>query len=238
MPTLFDPVQLGDLRLPNRVVMAPLTRDRATPGTDTPHALNAQYYRQRASAGLIISEATQISPEGKGYAWTPGIYSDAQVAGWREVVDAVHAEGGRIVLQLWHVGRISHTSLQPGGAAPVSASALRAEKTKTFIEQPVGFVDTSTPRALEATEIPRLIGDYRRAAENAKAAGFDGIELHAANGYLAPAIPFGRDQPADRCLWRHGRQPRSADPGGARSTHPSVASRARGHPPFALDRIR
>ena len=184
MPTLFDPVQLGDLRLPNRVVMAPLTRDRATPGTDTPHALNAQYYRQRASAGLIISEATQISPEGKGYAWPPGIYSDAQVAGWREVVDAVHAEGGRIVLQLWHVGRISHTSLQPGGAAPVSASALRAEKTKTFIEQPVGFVDTSTPRALEATEIPRLIGDYRRAAENAKAAGFDGIELHAANGYL------------------------------------------------------
>ena len=184
MPSLFDPVQLGDLHLPNRVVMAPLTRDRATPGTDAPHSLNAEYYRQRATAGLIISEATQISPEGKGYAWTPGIYSDAQVAGWRQVVDAVHGAGGRIVLQLWHVGRVSHTSLQPGGAAPVSASAIRAAATKTFIENPPSFVDVSEPRALETAEIPRLTEDYRRAAQNAKAAGFDGIELHAANGYL------------------------------------------------------
>ncbi len=183
MPTLFDPIQLGDLHLANRIVMAPLTRDRATPGTDAPHALNAEYYAQRATAGLLIAEATQISPEGKGYAFTPGIYSDAQVAGWKQVVQAVHAHGGRIVLQLWHVGRISHTSLQPGGAAPVAPSAIRAN-AKTFIEEPQSFVDVSEPRALETHEIPRLIEDYRKAAINAKAAGFDGIELHAANGYL------------------------------------------------------
>ena len=183
MPTLFDPVRLGDLHLPNRIVMAPLTRDRATPGSDAPHALNAEYYAQRATAGLLISEATQISPEGKGYAWTPGIYSEAQVEGWTLVTQAVHAAGGRIVAQLWHVGRISHTSLQPGGAAPVAPSAIRA-KAKTFIEEPMSFVDTSEPRALETGEIARLIEDYRRAALNAKAAGFDGIELHAANGYL------------------------------------------------------
>lgn len=184
MPTLFDPIHLGDIHLPNRIVMAPLTRDRATPGTDAPHALNAEYYRQRASAGLLIAEATQISPEGKGYAWTPGIYSDAQVEGWKQVVSAVHGAGGRIVLQLWHVGRVSHTSLQPGGAAPVSASNLRAENTKTFIENPPSFVDASTPRALDLADIARVVEDYRRAAVNAKAAGFDGIELHAANGYL------------------------------------------------------
>jgi len=183
VPTLFDPVRLGDLQLPNRIVMAPLTRDRATPGTDAPHALNAEYYAQRATAGLLIAEATQISPEGKGYAFTPGIYSDTQVEGWKLVTQAVHAAGGRIALQLWHVGRISHTSLQPGGAAPVAPSAIRA-KAKTFIEEPMSFVDTSEPRALDIAEIPRLIEDYRRAAVNAKAAGFDAIELHAANGYL------------------------------------------------------
>ena len=183
MPTLFDPIHLGELQLPNRIVMAPLTRDRATPGVDAPNALNAEYYAQRATAGLLIAEATQISPEGKGYAWTPGIYSDAQVEGWTQVTQAVHGAGGRIVLQLWHVGRISHTSLQPGGVAPVSASAIPA-KAKVFIENPPSFADTSTPRALELGEIPRLIEDYRRAATNAKAAGFDGIELHAANGYL------------------------------------------------------
>ena len=180
-PSLLTPFTLGDLDLPNRVVMAPLTRNRALHDGDVPYALNATYYAQRASAGLIISEATQISPEGKGYAWTPGIYSDAQVAGWRGVTDAVHAHGGRIFLQLWHVGRVSVTSLQPGGAAPVAPSAIAA-KTKTF--DGAGFVDTSLPRALETAEIPRLLADYRRAADNARKAGFDGVELHAANGYL------------------------------------------------------
>jgi len=198
MHTLFDPIQFGDIACPNRIVMAPLTRNRATAGSDTPHALNAEYYVQRASAGLLIAEATQISPEGKGYAWTPGIYSDAQIEGWRGVTSAVHSAGGRIVLQLWHVGRISHTSLQPGGAAPVSASAITA-KAKVFIEQPVGFADTSTPRALKTDEIPRLIVDYRRAAENALKAGFDGIELHAANGYLLQQfLCSGTNQRTDR----------------------------------------
>jgi N-ethylmaleimide reductase len=184
MPTLFDPIHLGEIALANRIVMAPLTRNRATPGENAPHALNVEYYRQRATAGLIIAEATQISPEGKGYALTPGIYSDAQTEGWKRVTQAVHRAGGRIVLQLWHVGRISHTSLQPGGAAPVSASAVRAENTKTFIENPPSFVDTSVPRALETHEMPGLIEAYRQAGANAKAAGFDGIEVHAANGYL------------------------------------------------------
>jgi len=179
--TLFDDLRMGDIELPNRVVMAPLTRNRALPDGDVPHALNAEYYAQRASAGLIITEATQISPEGKGYAWTPGIYSDAQVEGWRAVTDAVHAAGGRIVIQLWHVGRVSHTSLQIDGQAPVAPSALAAV-TKVFNEE--GFVDTSVPRALELSEMARIVEDYRKAALNAKAAGFDGIELHAANGYL------------------------------------------------------
>jgi N-ethylmaleimide reductase len=180
---LFTPFRLGALTLPNRIVMAPLTRDRAVPGTDVPHALNAEYYRQRASAGLIISEATQISPSGKGYAWTPGIYNDAQVAGWRLVTDAVHAGGGRIVLQLWHVGRISHVSLQPGGIAPVAPSAIAADGQKTFIESGE-FVQVSTPRALATAELPGIVDDYRRATENALRAGFDGVEIHAANGYL------------------------------------------------------
>ena len=128
---LFDRVRVGDLELPNRIVMAPLTRNRAHPNGDVPHALNAEYYAQRASAGLIISEASQVSPEGKGYAWTPGIYSDAQVEGWRQVTDAVHAKGGRMFIQLWHVGRVSHTSLQPNERAPVAPSALAAE-AQTF----------------------------------------------------------------------------------------------------------
>lgn len=178
---LFQPLQLGTLTLPNRIVMAPLTRNRAERGTDAPHELNARYYAQRASAGLLITEASQISREGQGYVWTPGIYTDAQVAGWRKVTDAVHAAGGRIVIQLWHVGRISHTALQENGAAPVAPSAIRA-KAQTFIES--GFVDVSEPRALRLDEIPRVIADYERAARNAKAAGFDGVEIHAANGYL------------------------------------------------------
>lgn len=178
---LFTPFTLGSLTLPNRIIMAPLTRNRANPDGDVPHDLHVEYYTQRASAGLIISEGTQISPEGKGYIQTPGIYSPAQVAGWKKVTDAVHAKGGHIFAQLWHVGRVSHTSLQPNGKPPVAPSAIAAA-TKTFVAS--GFVDVSTPRALETSEIKRVVEDYRKAAENAKAAGFDGIELHAANGYL------------------------------------------------------
>ena len=178
---LFTPFRLGDIELQNRIVMAPLTRNRATPGLDAPNDLNIEYYRQRATAGLIVTEASQISQQGQGYIWTPGIYTDAQVEGWRKVTDAVHAEGGKIAIQLWHVGRVSHESLQPGQKAPVAPSAIAA-KTKTYIQG--GFADTSTPRALETAEIAGIVADYRRAAENARRAGFDGIEIHGANGYL------------------------------------------------------
>jgi N-ethylmaleimide reductase len=178
---LFSPFRLGGLQLNNRLVMAPLTRNRATKGTDAPNNLNARYYRQRATAGLIISEATQISQQGQGYIWTPGIYTEAQVEGWRKVTDAVHGAGGKIFIQLWHVGRVSHVSLQPGGAQPVAPSAIAA-KTKTFIE--TGFAETSEPRALSVEDIAGVVADYKKAAENAKRAGFDGIEIHGANGYL------------------------------------------------------
>jgi N-ethylmaleimide reductase len=177
---LFDPIRLGPYTLANRIVMAPLTRSRAKVN-DAPGPLHAEYYAQRASAGLIIAEATQISQQGKGYAWTPGIHSDEQVAGWRLVTDAVHAKGGRIFLQLWHVGRISHPSLQPGGALPVAPSAVKPEG-QAFTE--TGFQPFVTPRALETDEIAGIVGQYRAAAENAKRAGFDGVEIHAANGYL------------------------------------------------------
>lgn len=179
--TLFQPFTLGDLTLANRIVMAPLTRNRAEHGTEAPHALNALYYGQRASAGLIISEATQISRQGQGYAWTPGMFTPALREGWRGVTKAVHDRGGRIFAQLWHVGRISHVALQENGQAPVAPSAIQA-KAKTFI--PGGFVETSMPRALELAEIPGIMADYTHAATTAHAAGFDGIELHAANGYL------------------------------------------------------
>lgn len=178
---LFAPFQLGDLLLSNRMVMAPLTRNRAIHATGAPSALNAEYYAQRAAAGLLISEATQISQQGQGYAWTPGIYSQAQASGWKMVTEAVHEAGGKIFLQLWHVGRISHTSLQPGHGAPVAPSAIRA-RAKTFIES--GFVDVSEPRALETSEIAGIVNDFALAAANAKQAGFDGVEVHAANGYL------------------------------------------------------
>jgi len=171
--TLFTPFAIGDIDVKNRIVMAPLTRNRARAEDDTPFEIHAEYYAQRAGAGLIITEGTQISPEGKGYAWTPGIHSAAQVAGWRKVTDAVHAKGGRIAAQLWHVGRISHTSLQVGGAAPVAPSAIGAG-SKTF--DGTGFVETSVPRALDLDEIPRVIEDYRKAARNADAAGFDGVD--------------------------------------------------------------
>lgn len=180
---LFEPLQLGELNLPNRIVMAPLTRSRAAQPGDVPQAMNVEYYRQRAGAGLIIAEATQISPQGKGYAFTPGIHSEAQVEGWRQVTDAVHDAGGRIHLQLWHVGRISHPDLQPNGERPVAPSAIKP-KAQTFVSAESGMVDIPEPRALETDEIPGIVEQYRVAAENAKRAGFDGVEIHCANGYL------------------------------------------------------
>ncbi|MDP2801432.1 MAG: alkene reductase [Phreatobacter sp.] len=177
---LFQPFTLGDLTLPNRIVMAPLTRNRATPGTDAANAMTATYYRQRATAGLIISEGTQVSPQGQGYLQTPGLYSDAQVAGWKTVTDAVHAAGGRMFAQIWHVGRVSHESLLNGGA-PVAPSAVAA-KSKTYIAG--GFADVSAPRALALAEIPGVVAEYADAAVNARKAGFDGVEIHGANGYL------------------------------------------------------
>lgn len=182
--TLLSPVELGDLRLPNRVVMAPLTRSRASQPGDVPTMMNATYYQQRAGAGLIISEATQISPQGKGYAFTPGIHSEAQIAGWRKVTNAVHEAGGRIMLQLWHVGRISRPELQPDGATPVAPSAIRPAGAQTFISAESGMVDVLEPRALKTEEIPDIVEQFRRGAENARRAGFDGVEIHAANGYL------------------------------------------------------
>ena len=178
--TLFSPITLGDLALPNRIVMAPMTRNRAGEG-NVPTEMNARYYAQRASAGLIISEASQVSPRGSGYPGTPGIHSEEQVAGWRLVSDAVHANGGRIFLQLWHVGRISHPSMQPDNALPVAPSAIRPAGEAMTYDGMQAFV---TPRALETEEIPALVEEYARAASNAKTAGFDGVEIHAANGYL------------------------------------------------------
>ncbi|MCE0722941.1 MULTISPECIES: alkene reductase [Legionella] len=180
---LFTPFNLRGSTLKNRIVMAPLTRNRSIHGMDAPSELNAEYYAQRADAGLIIAEATQISPTAKGYAWTPGIYSLEQIAGWKLVTNAVHAKGGVIYLQLWHVGRISHPSLQPGGIAPVAPSAIAATGQRTFIENGT-FVEVGNPRALKLSEIPSIIEDYRIAARNAILAGFDGVEIHAANGYL------------------------------------------------------
>jgi len=177
---LFQPVQLGSLKLNNRIIMAPLTRSRAGKG-DVQGVLNAEYYGQRSTAGLIISEATQISQQGKGYAFTPGIYTDEQVAGWKIVTDAVHAKGGRIFAQLWHVGRISHPDLQPNGELPVAPSAIKPEG-QAFTE--TGFKPFVTPRALELREIPGIVDQYAHAAACAKRAGFDGVEIHAANGYL------------------------------------------------------
>ncbi|OAN94400.1 alkene reductase [Sulfitobacter geojensis] len=178
---LFTPVKLGAIEAANRIAMAPLTRNRADNDTGEVSDMHVDYYSQRASAGLLITEAAQISAEGKGYFQTPGIYTDGQVAAWRKVTDAVHAEGGKIVIQLWHVGRISHTSLQPNGQAPVAPSALNAD-VKTFTTN--GFEATSTPRALDAAEMERIVYDYAHAAEMAMRAGFDGVEVHAANGYL------------------------------------------------------
>ena len=177
---LFTPYTLGDLTLSNRVVLAPLTRNRAGQGF-VPSEFAATYYSQRASAGLLISEASQISQQGQGYQDTPGIYTQAQIDGWRTVTEVVHAKGGRIFLQLWHVGRVSHVDLQANGAAPVAPSALRPA-TKVFVNN--SFEDVSEPRALDISELPGIVNDFRQAAANAIAAGFDGVEIHGANGYL------------------------------------------------------
>jgi N-ethylmaleimide reductase len=177
---LFTPIQLGPLNLPNRIAMAPMTRNRAAEG-NTPRPLMVEYYVQRASAGLLISEGSQITPAAVGYPATPGIHSEEQVAGWRQVTDAVHQRGGHIFLQLWHTGRISHSSLLPGGMRPVAPSAVTPQGEVMTYSGPQPF---ETPRALDIEEIPSIIGDYRQAAVNARQAGFDGVEIHAANGYL------------------------------------------------------
>lgn len=188
MSTLFDPLQVGNLILPNRILMAPLTRMRAKVPGNIPCELNAEYYRQRAGAGLIISEATPVSPRGHGYFNTPGIHTAAQRDGWRLVTTAVHAAGGRIFLQLWHVGRQSHYDLQPNHEAPVAPSALASNG-----ESPVApgvMKKRPVPRALELEEIPSVVDEFRRGAENAKLAGFDGVEIHGANGYLIEQFLF------------------------------------------------
>lgn len=183
---LFTPFKLGQLTLPNRIVMPPMTRSRTTQPGDKPNALMARHYRQRASAGLIVSEGTVISALGRGYAWTPGIYTPEHMEGWRSVTHAVHQAGGRIFCQLWHVGRVSHPD-NTGGQQPVSASPIRAEGVKVYVDngkQAPGFVDVVEPRALSEAEIQGIVEEFRIAAQNAIAAGFDGVELHAANGYL------------------------------------------------------
>lgn len=179
MYTLNQPLQVGELNLPNRIVMAPLTRCRASPGR-IPNELMAVYYAQRASAGLILSEATSVSPQGVGYPDTPGIWSDEQVQGWKLVTNAVHAAGGRIMLQLWHVGRVSHPD-HLGGELPVAPSAIAPLGHVSLLRPKRDYV---IPRALETDEIPAIVGAYRKGAENAKLAGFDGVEIHGANGYL------------------------------------------------------
>jgi N-ethylmaleimide reductase len=192
MTTLFDPIRFGNIGAANRIVMAPLTRNRA--GTQqVPTALMATYYEQRATAGLIVSEATQVCPQGQGYLDTPGIYNDAQIEGWRHITNAVRAQGGIIVCQLWHVGRISHVSLQPDGLAPVSSTARRAQ-AQTFTAN--GFEDVSAPRALRIEEIPDIVASFRHAARHAVEAGFNGVEVHGANGYLLEQ--FMRDSVNDR----------------------------------------
>jgi N-ethylmaleimide reductase len=177
---LFSPYKLGNLELPNRIIMAPLTRQRAGQG-NIPNQMNVEYYVQRASAGLIIAEATQVIAEGQGYPHTPGIHSAAQVAGWKLVTDAVHQAGGRIYLQLWFTGRISHPDFQPNGELPVAPSAIAPKGEILTFE---GMKPYVTPRALETDEIPTIVEQYRQGAENALAAGFDGVEIHSANGYL------------------------------------------------------
>ena len=184
MPSLFKPTQAGDLQLANRIVLAPLTRNRAPGAVPTP--LMATYYAQRASAGLLITEATAISHQGQGYSDVPGLYGTEQLDGWKHVTQAVHDAGGKIVVQLWHVGRVSHTALQPDGGQPVAPSAITAKTKTVLIKDGVPtFVETSQPRALQSEELPGIVHSYQAAARNAvDTAGFDGVEIHGANGYL------------------------------------------------------
>lgn len=184
---LFESTQLGPYTLKNRIVLPPLTRSRSSQPGNIPNDLMADYYRQRAGAGFMVTEGTQIEPRGQGYAWTPGMHSSEQVEGWREITAAVHAEGSIIFAQLWHVGRVSHHSLQPGGAAPVAPSAIAADNVKVFVETGPGqgaLTEPSVPRALTTAEVKELVQLYAQAARNALDAGFDGVELHCANGYL------------------------------------------------------
>ena len=184
MASLFDPVKFGDIELANRIVMAPLTRNRSPKAV--PNDLNVTYYEQRAAAGLIITEGTPVSQQGQGYADVPGLYSPEAIEGWKKVTEAVHRKGGKIVTQIWHVGRVSHVSLQPNGAAPVGPSDLPANG-KTYIinaDGTGGFAETSAPRALEKSEIAGIVDDFRKGARAAIDAGFDGVEIHGANGYL------------------------------------------------------
>ncbi len=184
MTSIFNPIKFGDIELANRIAMAPLTRNRSPKAI--PNNLNVTYYEQRATAGLIITEGTPVSQQGQGYADVPGLYLDAAVDGWKKVTEAVHRKGGKIVTQIWHVGRVSHTSLQPNGGAPVAPSAINAGG-KTYIINPDGsgaFADTSDPRALELSEIPGIVADFAKGARAAIDAGFDGVEIHGANGYL------------------------------------------------------
>lgn len=184
---LFESTQLGPYTLKNRIVLPPLTRSRSSQPGNIPNDLMADYYRQRAGAGFMVTEGTQIEPRGQGYAWTPGMHSPEQVEGWRKITAAVHAEGSIIFAQLWHVGRVSHNSLQPGGAAPVAPSAIAADNVKVFVETGPGqgaLTEPSVPRALTTAEVKELVQLYAQAARNALDAGFDGVELHCANGYL------------------------------------------------------
>lgn len=184
---LFTPLTLGAFTLKNRIALPPLTRSRSSQPGNVANDLMAEYYAQRSSAGFMVSEGTQIEPRGQGYAWTPGIYTPEQIAGWKKVTERVHQQGGVIFAQLWHVGRVSHTSLQPGEGAPVAPSAIPATNVKVFIETGPGtgaLAEPSAPRALSTDEVRELVALYATAARNAMAAGFDGIELHAANGYL------------------------------------------------------
>lgn len=184
---LFESTTLGPYSLKNRIVLPPLTRSRSSQPGNIPNDLMATYYRQRTGAGFMVTEGTQIEPRGQGYAWTPGIHSAEQILGWRKVTDAVHAEGGTIFAQLWHVGRVSHTSLQPNGEAPVAPSAIPAEGVSVFIETGPGtgaLAPPSMPRALTTAEVKELVQLYAQAARNALDAGFDGVEIHSANGYL------------------------------------------------------
>jgi N-ethylmaleimide reductase len=183
---LFKPLQVGNISLKNRIVMPPMTRSRASQPGNLANPIMAEYYAQRASAGLIVTEGTQISALGQGYAWTPGIYTPEQITSWKKITQAVHAKGGAIFAQLWHVGRVSHPK-NTGGEQPISSSAIKAENVKVFIDDGTkgpGFVDVVAPRAMTQSDIKQVVEEYRQAALNAIEAGFDGIELHAANGYL------------------------------------------------------